>query len=276
VSDLSIEWNNSALATLQKCGELFRRKYVERERWPSSPRALRGTVVHKVARRGYQRKLETATLPSVEETKDVAATEFDATWAEGVMLTAEETAIGIGATRDASKDFAVDLSAYHVEKVAPAVHPIGVERKITVRPKDSDLVIHGTIDLIDQTATGEIVRDLKTSEKSPSALAADDSQQMSMYAMIRLAEVGTLPEKLTLDYLVRTPARHEMKHVPLDTTRDAEDVRVIVTRINTAVEAVKRGLYVPTNPENWWCSAKFCDAHSTCPYVRRGARRPTS
>jgi len=272
VSDLSIEWNNSALTTLQQCGEKFRRRYIEKERAPSSPRALRGTVVHAVARRGYKRKLETDALPTVEETRDTAATEFDATWRGGVVLSAEEVGRGVATVEAESKDFAVDLSAYHVQTVAPAVHPIGVERKITVKPKNSDLVIHGTIDLIDQTAVGEVIRDLKTTEKSPNARAADESQQLSMYALIRQAEVGRLPKKLTLDFLVRTPVKKKMKHVPLDTTRDAEDVRTMVSRINTAVEAVKRGIFVPTNPESWWCSAQFCDYFNTCPYTRRSER----
>lgn len=267
-----IEWNNSALTTLQQCGEKFRRRYIERERVPSSPRALRGTVVHRVASAGYHRKLAGEALPSVEEARDLAATEFEGAWRSGVLLSAEETAQGITAIRDASKDFAVDLAAYHVEAIAPAVKPVGVERKITVKPKDSDLVIHGTIDLIDDTATGEVIRDLKTSEKSPPARRAADSQQLTMYAMIRMAEVGRLPAKLTLDYLVRTPARKDKKHVPLDTTRDADDVRALVSRINVAVEAVKRGTFVPADPSSWWCSAEYCEYFTTCPYTRRSMR----
>jgi hypothetical protein len=275
MSDPSIQWSNSALTTLQQCGEKFRRRYIEKEYTPPSPRMLRGTVVHRVASLGYQRKLADDVLPSVEETRDTAATEFDAKWRSGVMLSKEEAGQGVEAVEAASKDFAVDVATVHVLDVAPAVNPLAVERHITVKPKDSDLVIHGTIDLIDRTATGEVIRDLKTSEKSPSKDAADISQQLSTYAMIRQAEVGTLPEKLTLDTLVRTPVRHEVKHVQQHTTRDPEDMRVMVTRINTAVEAVKRGLFVPADPSSWWCSKSYCDFYGDCVYVRRGDRPNT-
>jgi hypothetical protein len=130
------------------------------------------------------------------------------------------------------------------------------------------------MDLVAKSSGGEVVRDLKTSEKSPSKDAADRSQQLTMYALIRQAEVGALPVKLTLDYLVRTPARLDRKHVPLDTVRDAEDVGALVHRINTAVEAVKRGVFMPTAPDSWWCAPAWCEFYGSCVYVRRGDSRP--
>lgn len=270
-----IEWSNSKLTTLQQCAERFRRRYIEKERVPASPRMLRGTVVHSVASRAFFRKMTEATLPTIEEAKDVAASEFDRRWREGVKLSDEEAAQGIQAVRDGSKDFAVDLSGFHVTRVAPIIAPIAVERKITVKPKDSDLVIHGIIDLIDKTATGEAIRDLKTSERSPQANAADTSQQLSMYGLVRLAEVGKLPERFLLDTLVRTPVKAEKKHVPQETTRDAEDMRALVARINAAVTAVERGHFLPADPSWWGCSKQWCEYYGDCQYVRRGDRRPT-
>lgn len=269
-----LKWSNSSLTTLQQCGEKFRRRYIERERMPSSASAVAGGAVHKVARTALMRKMTDHTLPSVAEARDLAATEFAAAWREGVQLTPDEIAEGAGSAEGRAKDFAVDLSGYHVQAVAPAINPIGIERKIVVKPKDSDIEINGVIDLIDQRPDGEVIRDLKTSKKSPNKDAADSSQQLTLYALIRKAEVGRLPSSLSLDYLVRTPARGELKHIPLFTVRDEEDVRGVVNRINTAVEAVKRGVFVPANPDAWWCSRSYCEYFATCPYVRRGADRP--
>ena len=268
-----IKWSNSALTTLQGCGERFRRRYIEHEYTRPAPRMVRGTAVHRVAAQSYLRKMTTRTLPTVEEARDLAATEFDAAWRAGVVLSEDEAARGITAVRDASKDFAVDLSGFHVAAVAPAVEPIGIERHIIVTPKDSDLVIHGTIDLIDRTPTGgESIRDLKTAEKSPPGNAADTSQQFTLYGLIRMAEVGALPEVFTLDTLVRTPVRAEKKHVVLHTTRDAADVGALVNRINLAVEAVKKGVFVPADPSDWRCSKTYCEFFQTCPYTRRSDR----
>lgn len=277
-----LQWNNSALATLEKCGERFRRRYVENERVPPSPRMLRGTVVHRIASTTMLRKLSEQEIPSVEEARDLAATEFEEAWAGGVSFDQDTlSAESVGRQKGDSKDFAVDLSAFYVERLAPRIKPVAVERKIEVKPRDSDITIHGTIDLIsDEIAgpagpAGEYVRDLKTSEKSPSSETAEKSQQLTMYAMVRLAEKGALPAGFTLDYLVRTPAKAERKYVPLHTTRDRDDVSALVNRINTAVEAVKRGVFMPTNPENWWCAPQWCDYYGTCVYVRRGNRPRT-
>ena len=274
---VGLVWSNSALACLERCGEQFRRRYIERERTPPAPRMLRGTVVHRVASESMLRKMGRREDPeleevTVEEAKDLAATHFEQEWAGGVSFEQEPTTEGVAAAKAASKDFAIDLSAFYVDGLAPAINPIAVERRITVRPKDSDLVIHGTIDLIDGRPEGEVIRDVKTSEKSPSKDTADNSQQLSIYAVIRLAETGRLPNGLALDYLVRTPAEHQRKHVQLVTRRDMADVTAVVARINTAVEAVKRGVFVPTNPDNWWCSRTWCEYFTSCVYVRRGDR----
>ena len=272
----SIKWSNSALTLLQNCGEAFRRRYLEKDFRPSAPRMVRGTAIHKAASHAYFRKLKTEHLPSVEEAQDVAATEFDRAWRNGVTLSADEQAQGIQAVRDGSKDFAVALAGFHVTDVAPGILPIGVERHITVKPKDSDLVIHGTLDLVELVPGGEGIRDLKTSEKSPSLDAADKSQQLTMYGLIRMAEVGTLPTAFALDTLVRTPAKNEMKHVEQETTRDAEDIRALVRRINAAVGAVAKGNFLPADPGWWGCSKNWCAYYGDCPYVRRGPRAQAS
>jgi len=269
-----LSWNNSALRTLQECGEKFRRAYIEKDSRPSSPRQVRGTVVHRAVGRAMLRKLETQTLPTLEEARDTAATEFEAAWSEGVELSPDEQGEPVGAVRAHTKDFAVDLAGFHVERVAPGITPVGVERKIIVKPQGSDIEIHGTIDLVDRTSAGEIIRDTKSAEKSPSKSAAEDSQQLTYYTLLRSAETRQLPAGQVLDYLVRTPARAEKKHVALATTRTAEDLTALVNRLNVGVEAVKRGSFVPTNPESWWCSASWCQYFRDCVYVRRGDTRP--
>lgn len=271
-----LQWSNSALSTLERCGEQFRRRYVEREKVPPSPRMLRGTVVHKVASTTMLRKLDHEELPSIEEAKDLASTEFEQQWAGGVSFEQDAvSAESVGRQKGESKDFAVDLSAFYVQRLAPIITPVAVERRIEVKPRESDITIHGTIDLISAEPNGEHVRDLKTSEKSPSADTAEKSQQLTMYAMVRLAEKGALPAGFTLDYLVRTPVRAERKHVPLHTNRDGGDVAALVNRINTGVAAVKRGVFVPAQPESWWCSKAYCVYFATCVYVRRGDRPRT-
>ena len=264
------EWTNSALSALERCGEYFQRRYIEREYVPPSPRMLRGTVVHSVSKTALLRKMAVQLLPTVEEAQDLAASEFERNWQGGVSLSDEELATGAKTIAATSKDFAVDLSGFYVVDVAPVIEPIGVERHIIVKPRDSDLTIHGTLDLVASTPHGEAVHDLKTSEKSPNKSAADTSQQLSMYALLRLAEVGQLPAHLILDYLVRTPARQEKKHVVLETTRTRDDMQAMVNRLNVAVDAVNKGVFIPADQSSWWCSKTWCPFFETCMYVAKG------
>jgi hypothetical protein len=276
-------WSNSALSTLQQCGEKFRRRYIERERVPSSLRQMRGTVIHKTAAVAHRRQIEKAELPSVEEARDTAATELDRAWQGGVSLLPEEAALGARVVKDQTKDFVVGLSALHVQKVAPAIHPIGVEYRVTVKPAGADFEIVGVIDLVDEqpirdlsgvVSAGTVIRDLKSREKSPQRGEASDSQQLTMYGMLWWAHTGALPGAYVLDILVQTPERKIRSHVEQETTRTLDDVGALVGRLNVAVEAVRKGVFLPTDPSNWWCSARWCEFHSTCPYVRRGTSRP--
>jgi hypothetical protein len=269
------QWSNSSLMLLERCGEAYRRRYIEGERFPPSPRMLRGIVVHRVSAMAMLRKLEEDELPTAEEAKDVAATEFEQQWAGGVNLDQEALEGGAKQEKASSKDFAIGLSDLYVARVAPALEPIAVERFISVRPKESDLVIRGGVDLVAKApGGGESIRDTKTSEKTPRSDMAERSQQLTFYAMVRQADVGALPKQHTLDYLVQTPGRRERKHVPLHTTRDTADVQALVHRLNTGVEAVKRGVFMPAAPDAWNCSARWCEFWSSCVYVRRGEARP--
>ena len=290
-----LTWNNSNLSLLQRCGEAYRRRVIEEDPDAPTPSLIRGSTVHAIAKVALRRKMgkTNAALPTVEEARDLAADDFEQRWdAQEVRLVEgdeEDGADAMSRAKADAKDFAVALSGYHVAELAPRLRPVAIERKIIVKPQDSDLQIHGTLDVITRpeepvtldaaglNAVGrDTIRDLKTSAKSPSRDAADKSQQLSFYAMIRAAEVGALPEALALDYLVRTPKRGELKAVELATTRDAEDIRALVARLNVAVENVKRGSFSPADPTSWWCSAKFCGYHATCVYVRRGDRRLTT
>src|SRR5262249_1120056 len=91
-------------------------------------------VIHGVASRALYAKFTGGDLPSLEQAKDDAATVFEAEWRNGVMLSPEEKA-SPHAVHDDSKDFSVDLSAYHIGTVAPVITPVAVERHITVTPE---------------------------------------------------------------------------------------------------------------------------------------------
>jgi len=293
-----MELNNSRLTTLQNCGERFRRLYVEGEVEPTSPQAIRGSAVHHVARIALRRKLvrreverlttpdttgyqANTALPSLEEAQDLAATEFERRWQAAemrVMDTQEDGGATLAQARAESKDAAVKLAGLHVTVVAPGIDPIYVERKITVKPQHSDLVIHGTLDLVARESVPlaplRVIRDLKSGRKAPRRDAADTSQQLSVYGLISAAEAGVFADGLALDHLYKTPTGH-LRYVEQRTTRDMADFEAIVNRLNTATQAIEKGIYIPADSSSWFCNAKYCGFYASCPYTRR-SKRPTS
>lgn len=122
------------------------------------------------------------------------------------------------------------------------------------------------------------VRDTKTSEKSPTKGyadgsqtpgIADDSNQLDGYAVATKVLDGKLPDGMALDYLIQTPKTHDLKYIVRKTTRDMNDVNVFLNRFANAVQAIRTGMFVPTNPTDWRCSERWCGYHSICEYAKR-------
>jgi hypothetical protein len=282
------------LTTLQMCGERFRRRYIDKDRRPSGIKAKRGQAVHKVANIAHDRQLAAKvelvargvtegdfvahaneSLPSGEEAEDLAATHFAAAIEGGVAYNDDEKKEGEAKVRGVELDKAVKMSSFYVARHAPTVDPVAVERDIVIKPKGVDFEIRGIVDLAsrenfqpaneDERAQAvlsgvpigeiEIVHELKTKDKRPSWDAARKSQQLTLYALIRHAQTGKPP-----DFIAQTS-----DHQRAVRTRD--DLNAVTHRLNSAIEAVNRGIFIPTNPDSWWCSAKYCDYYADCPFA---------
>ena len=124
-----------------------------------------------------------------------------------------------------------------------------------------------------------VIRDTKTSGKSPTpslmdgskkAGAADESEQLTAYSAASFVVDGKLPDKLVLDYLVRTNAATPMlKYVPSATTRDMDDINVFLNRFTNLIHAMKTGVFIPANQSWWGCSARWCGYFDICPYSKK-------
>jgi hypothetical protein len=124
-----------------------------------------------------------------------------------------------------------------------------------------------------------VIRDTKTSAKSPvpsfldgndKAGTADDSEQLTAYAVASHVIDGKLPDKMVLDYLVRTnAAKPTVKYVPTVTTRSMDDVQVFLNRFTNLIHAMKTGVFVPANQSWWGCSMRWCGWYEQCPYSKK-------
>lgn len=269
------EWSQSKLSLYQRCGEAYRRRYIEKDVQPAPLRVRAGSAVHAVAALMAKARMglmsgHAPKEPVFTKVDEVAAAAFEQQLEAEVVLTPREKAEGSeGMHVGRAKDDVVQMARAFVP-VVKALDVVAVERKVTVKPQDSDIRLVGTIDLItrDPATGGDVIDDVKTARRSPPRNAADVSAQLTMYGMLRAAETGKLPVAYRLHHLVRTPKSSVARYISLATRRDVNDLRALVRRINTAVDGVRKGVFTPAQPGvAWWCAPDWCEYWQTCKYV---------
>lgn len=255
------------LDMLSKCGEQYRRRYLEGEIIPPGIALVVGSATDKAVSSDLQHKVDTGELLEAEAVSEIARDTVVVTVDHsGILLTEEELSLGLKAVKGQAVDKAVRLALLHHRGLAPHLEPTHVQRwwRIELDGYPRDLV-----GIIDVQEGARAVRDTKTASKSPAADAAHSSDQLTMYAMACQVLDGAIPERLTLDHLVDTK---EPKLVTLETTRQVEDFLPILSRVETALNAIEKGVFVPARQQDWWCSTKWCGYADTCRYFRASSR----
>lgn len=266
-----VAWHQSMLASLMRCGEQFRRRAIDREARPATTPQIRGSAVHRGIAAGLTLQMHSHVAAPPDLMEDMAATEIDRARHGGATLTAEEQGQGLARTWGTLKDHAVRYAGTYARRVAPAVHPVAVEHRVTLQGVIPGILLRGTLDLVDQVGPTRVVADAKTSERAPHGDAADRSQQLSLYDLLDAGESGPSETRpVRLDYLVLNRSTGTVEPVRLQSVRTAATRRAVVSRIDMAVKSVNAGVFVPANPEtDWWCSERWCEFWSTCQYAIR-------
>jgi hypothetical protein len=253
----------SGLEALSRCGEQFRRIYIERERIPPGVALIVGTATHKSVARNLESKIRTGSLLSLEEVKDTARDSLTNEWESGIKLDEEQIAAGIKRVKADAIDKAVRLSALHATKTAPILRPTHVERSWKIELPGYPLDLAGTLDIQEGSSS---VRDTKTSGKTPAKTIADESLQLTAYALAAKVIVGKAVESVRLDYLIDTTIP---KYEPFSSTRDDADFKNLLLRIERATIAIEKGVFIPARETDWFCSSKWCGFWSSCPFSRK-------
>lgn len=254
----------SALDMLSRCGEQYRFRYIEGLRIPPAVNMIVGRAVDQSVNVNLQTKIATGGLLEPDVVRDVAAetcsNEFDPA---NITLDEEERSRGIDAVRGEAIDKSVRLARLHHAEVAPAISPVHVQRRWELEVAGRDATIRGIVDV--DEGPGH-VRDTKTSKKAPTASAADDSEQLTAYALAHRVLDGAQEVEVALDHLVdlKTP-----KVVTLRSRRAMPDFERFLARVDRGLLAIRAGIFVPARPTDWWCSERWCGYHDRCPFARR-------
>lgn len=257
----------SQIDSYTRCGEAYRRRYIEKEIIPPGFSLIKGGSVHKGAEENFRQKIETKADIAVNDMAEIAAAHFDGTIRlEGVLLSEEEESIGKAKVIGNAKDSAIRMVGTFAASVAPLYQPIAVEEKVRIAlPGPRDLL--GVMDLVLEDG----VQDLKTGAKKKTQSDIDTSAQLTTYAALYQAKYGKPPARLIIDTVIdrvsEKTAKVTSEHQQLTTTRDANDFNALAARINTVVKGIEAGSFIPATPGAWWCSAKSCGYWRTCAFV---------
>ena len=260
------ELHQSSLGLLFKCGIAYEFRYVKGLKIPPNASMISGSGTHKSIEKNLINKINNEKFLPIDEAKDIARDETKNLWNQGVRLSEDEAVSGVKKAKGDTIDKAVALSALHYEKVAPALNPTEVESEFILELEKYPYDIAGKIDIIEGNKS---VRDTKTSGKCPNKNSADISDQLTMYYLAQKIKNGTAPENLYLDYLYQTPKNKTCKNITIPTTRDDEDLKVLLALIEQAMFVLKKGAFTPASPDFWMCSKKWCGYFGICKYSRK-------
>ena len=252
----------SQMESYSRCGEAYRRRYIEKERIPPGIAMIRGTSVHKGAEINYGQKIKTAKDLPVEDIVDISVNTYENNLKhEGVWLNPEEEGMGRKKVLGQGKDATARLSRLFMKSLAPTIQPkfVEIEHRIELPNSTHDLL--GRIDLIDEN---DAIDDLKTSSKRISQENADKSPQLTFYALTFQSLYKKPPSEIRYSQLLdtKTPEVNIVK-----TKRERPDFDALVSRLNSVLKGINAGIYTPATPGAWWCDKKWCGYHATCSYI---------
>ena len=250
----------SQLVLFCRCGEQYRRRYIEGEIVPPGIAARIGSGVHKAAEVNWREKIRTGYDLPLDAVQDVAAQSYDKSLEEGVFFAPEEAPRAAAALAE-GKDAAVALAALWHRDLAPHIRPALVEEEILLNLPGVPLPVVTILDLYTEDGA---LRDLKTAARKWPEDKAHGSNQPTAYREAVKMATGAYPEKIYFDVLVngKAPALQT-----LETSRDAEDTAILAKKFQLMCRALDAGIFQPAQPDAWCCSPRFCGYYYTCPHI---------
>ncbi len=253
-----------------ECGMAYYHRYVQGIRRPPSVRMVEGTAVHKAGEFNLTSKIESGVLLPESDVCDIARDSLNQEWeGEGVQLSIEEKAAGESKVRGSATDAAVRMARAEHATLAPSLNPTHVERRFRLEHPDLPFNIQGTIDTQE---VGQVLRDRKTSRKTPPVSKAHTSSQLSLYGLAIKALDGIAPPKMYLDTIVDLKSGPRI--VSYETERGPEDYAMELRRMQAVYTAIEKGVFLPCNSDNWMCQQKYCPFwQDVCEFGRRNRTR---
>jgi len=248
----------SSIQMFQRCGEQFRRRYIEGEIVPPGIAMIIGGSVHKAAETNHRQKLTSRVDLPGQDLRDVAETEFNARLKDGWRKEQEDDDPG------KAKDKAMIMTNIYRDSIAPTIQPVLVEQEAAIDLPGSDVRIVGILDVADDQ---KCIRDLKTAGRKKQQAEADTSVALTLYTVQYRMLTGEWPSGLALDCAIVTESG-KPDYQQLVTTRSELEINAALAKAWNMLEAVRKGVFIPRTRAdgNYLCTRRFCGYAPTCRY----------
>lgn len=257
----------STLNMAFRCGEQFRRRYLENEIVPPGIAAGRGTGLHHANKVNLRQKITTGVDLPLSDIKDAARDGFVNAFRDGVyipkhLIAEKDRLINMGL------EDSLRCAEVYLDKVAPEIQPRAVEEPFHL-DVGLALPIEGTLDI----ERASKVDDLKTAAKKWSEGQIQKEIQPVMYSYSHEMVTGIRPLFKYHIMIARrgqdgsaTSAGYDSQEM---TCKDS-DYSALFAKFHVFIDMLQKGVFPPANPTAWWCSLDFCGFFSTCAYRGNG------
>jgi hypothetical protein len=259
--------HQSMLNSAFRCGESFRRRYVENEIIPPGVAAGRGTGLHFANKVNLTQKIKSGEDLPLTDIQDAARDGYVNAFKDGVYIPQEQVSEKDRLLTQGLDD-AVRCATVYREKVSPGIQPKAVEQPF-VLDMGLALPLSGTVD-IERVAK---VDDLKSAGKTWAKDQIHKEIQPIMYSFAHEKLTGDRPVFQYHIMICRrgaggfaTSTGYEVQ-AKICTDQDYAALRA---QTGVFIDMFQKGVFVPANPSSWWCSPEWCGYYRTCPYRGHG------
>ena len=262
--------HQSSLGMALRCGEQFRRRYLEGDVIPPSIAAARGTGVHAANEANLKYKVVTGQDMPASDVLDAARDGYVKAFERSggqVYLPREDWPAKKRLMNEGLGD-ALRCAEVYRSEVAPGIRPVSVEEPFHL-DVGLALPLAGRMDYQEEPVVG----DLKTSASKWAEGRINEEIQPVFYSFVHEAERGIRPEFVYHILIARrgkngsetSAGYQEQRMTPTD-----GHYRALMARLRLFIRMIETGTYMPANPTSWWCGERWCGYWHTCPFVGNG------
>jgi len=253
----------SRILSYLRCGESYRRRFLDNEIIPPSIALHKGKATHKGIEKNNVYKKETKEDMKLKEVLEIISNEYDQNIKkEGLLLNKEEETIGKDKIVGEGKDTIISLGRLYREEVAPDIMPLYVEEKVIIQTSQQVELV-SVLDLCDDKKN---IIDFKTSNRKKNESEISSDLQLSFQALTFRSLTKENPNSVNFCVLIE---KKQPEVQNLKGTRTEVEYKILLNYINIYLKGIRNGVFMPPNPTiTYYCNPKWCGYFNTCDFTK--------